>query len=312
MKIERDPAGRASFLEGVGYLAGWSSCYTTGCTMLAGLLLGIESLWKPAITAFSTTMFVYLLHRLRRVVMVDGPDTSRLRFLSRHPLLLSVLLGMSCSIAVLSAWYLDPWAELLVFGAPLGMVIYGTGSPGRRPKDQLVLKNALVAVAITVFSIGLVLLEHGQEVQLLPVAFIGMFLFINVFVDAMLCDIDDVHIDVQTRTSTIPRLVGIHRTFLLAEALVIISSIFILVVAGRDWIPLQDAFIYPLLLIIGIGLLHGIVQRSGTAGKPGGGMAIVRFFSLSNRDLVDIKLPLCVLAAWGVLQGVGSFSGPPA
>ena len=228
-----------------GYVSFWSACYVGGCALLAGVLLGVDHLVLPVVTAFLIAMQVYTLHRLRRASSHPGRPTPRSSYIFDHRRLMLAIIVCSGAGAVITAWFVHPLAEVFVFGAPLGTIIYAIGSPGRQVRDVMVVKNVMVSVSISVLATGLVLLGSGTEPMWGSVLVVGLFLAGMVFVDAMLCDIDDTESDARTSTSTIPRVVGIGRTLLVADAVALLITAGIIVASLFGRIPLEVAMIYP-------------------------------------------------------------------
>ncbi|MEE2718829.1 MAG: hypothetical protein VX727_03490 [Planctomycetota bacterium] len=193
----------------------------------------------------------------------------------------AIMFGFGVS-AIVTTWMLHPWAVLLVIVAPAGALLYATGSIGSQPRDMLVLKNLLVGGAITAMSLVLVLPElDAAPARLLPVA---CFLCGIVMVDAMLCDIDDRGIDASTDTRTLPLWLGPRRVRLLAVGLEFVA-VGPLVVAGLvGVVPLWNAIMWSGLFVLSMLCMHFIVRPHAW------------------RDLVDIRLPMCVLLGWFMLR----------
>lgn len=248
--------------------------------MLAGVLLGADHLVLPVVTAFLIAMQVYTLHRLRRASSHPGSPTPRSAYIFGHRRLMLVMIVFSGAGAVIAAWFVHPLAEVFVFGAPLGTIIYAIGHPGRQVRDVMVVKNVMVSVSISVLATGLVLLGSGIESMSGSVLVVGMFLAGTVFIDAMLCDIDDTVPDARTSTCTIPRVVGIGRTLLVADAVALLITAGIIVTGLFGWVPLEVAMIYPGLLLASLLVLQPLVP-------PG-----------AWRNTVDIRLPMCVVVGW--------------
>ena len=258
----------------------WSACYVGGCTLLAGVLLRVDHLVLPVVTAFLIATQVYTLHRLRRAGSQPGNPTPRSAYILDHRRSLLVLIVCSGAGAVITAWFVHPLAEVFVFGAPLGTIIYAIGHPGRQVRDVMVVKNVMVSVSISVLATGLVLLGSGIEPMSSSVLVVGMFLAGMVFADAMLCDIDDTESDARTSTSTIPRVVGIGRTLLVADAVTLLITAGIIVAGLFGRVPLEVAMVYPGLLLVSLLVLQPLVP-------PG-----------AWRNTVDIRLPMCVVVGW--------------
>jgi len=273
-----------------GYLSFWSACYVGGCTLLAGVLLGADRLVLPVVTAFLIAMQVYAMHRLRRAASYPGTPTARSTYIVSHRRVLMASIMLSSAGAVVTAWFVHPLAEVFVFGAPVGAVVYAIGQPGRQVRDMLVVKNVMVSAAISVLATGLVLLGSRIEPMSGSVLAVGLFLAGVVFGDAMLCDIDDTEPDARTSTRTVPRIVGTGRTLQVVNLVAVIVTAGMIVVGLVDWVPLELAVIYPGLLLASLLVAQRMVS-------PG-----------AWRNIVDTRLPMCVVIGWVLVILVTSSS----
>ncbi len=101
------------------------------------------------------------------------------------------------------------------------MIAYaGKPRQGRaRIKDVFLFKNGFVAAGIAGFAavIALLATEGGRSVETAraifeqhwaPMVLAGFQLFVRVFADAVLCDLDDEHADRRYRTATLPTHFG--------------------------------------------------------------------------------------------------------
>ena len=266
-----------------GYVSFWSGCYVAGCTLLAGLLLGGElaGLALPVWASFSIAMFVYVLHRHRRAASSTVPS-SRGRYLIEHPGIQRFIMLGFCLQAVVATWMVHPLGLLLVVVAPAGALLYAAGSLGSQPRDMLLLKNLIVGGAIAALSVVLVL--PGIEVvpaDLLPVVFALCGI---VMIDAMLCDIDDREVDACTETRTFPLWIGAGPTRILAVGMECVA-VMPLVVAGLVGImPLGHGIVWASVFILSMVFLQGVVRPAVW------------------RDLIDLRLPVCVLVGWFILR----------
>ncbi|MAA53144.1 MAG: hypothetical protein CMJ41_09060 [Phycisphaerae bacterium] len=266
-----------------GYISFWSGCYVAGCTLLAGLLLGreLEGLVLSVWASFSIAMFVYVLHRRRRATRSAMPS-GRGRYLTEHPRIQRFIMVGFCLQAAVATWLVHPLALLLVVLAPAGALLYAAGSVGSQPRDRLLLKNLIVGCAIAALSVVLVL--PGIEIvpaDLLPVVFALCGI---VMIDAMLCDIDDRAVDACTETRTFPLWIGAGPTRMLAVGMECVA-VLPLVVAGLVGImPLGHGIVWASVFILSMVVLQGVVRPAAW------------------RDLIDLRLPVCVLLGWFILR----------
>ncbi|MAB82346.1 MAG: hypothetical protein CMJ24_02780 [Phycisphaerae bacterium] len=266
-----------------GYLSFWSACYVGACTLLAGAFLETGPLVIPACAAFLIALQVYTMHRLRRATSHAASSTARSVFIVRHRRMMVATTAISGVAAAIVAWFVHPLAEIFVFGAPVGTILYAIGRRGMQVRDVMVLKNAMVGVSISVLSIGLVLLGSVDVPGWGPVLVVGLFLGGVVFVDAMLCDIDDIESDSITSTCTVPRFAGIGRTLATADVLACILTAGIIAGALAGLVRLEVAVVYSGLLLASLLVLNPLV--------PSGAW----------RNAMDLRLPMCVAGGWTIV-----------
>ena len=186
-----------------------------------------------------------------------------------------LLLALASALALV----ISPVAIVVVVGAPVGVLIYSHRGQHTRPKDRLILKNAFVAVSI----VTLVLVLEGHVHQPAAMAVVGGFLLLHVFVDAMLCDIDDRHADARFGTPTIPNTLGVAATWRLAIVMDLMAVMLLVLAAGMTVLPWLPA------------ILLGLTTLSATV--------ILASFPVARvKDLVDLKLPAAVLVSWVCLS----------
>jgi len=202
-------------------LAVVSGLYTVGLVAAAYLLTGVPT--DPSVVAAAglCAAGLYLIDRVKlRDRDLDAADLTampeRHTFLRNHAV--SLRLASIALLAVSSALFAmhHPWLSAL---APLGLlavVVYSLGPRhGARPKDQLLIKNAIVAAGMASLA-GLVLWAHDADLLARrPIAMLG-WLGLTVFGDAALSDLDDSVSDERFRTQTLPNTVGHPWTWFMA------------------------------------------------------------------------------------------------
>jgi len=281
------PAIHASF-EWLGHLAVWVGLYVGGCVVMSGLLLHGRVSLMALFIAIPTTMGTYLVDRV-------GPWSGRSDPADRmaHPDRVSMLLKfdsvvrLAAVVCILSAavatMFFQPMAVLAVLGAPIGVWIYSHRGRLPRPKDSMVVKNLFVAISITV----LVLLLDGHGSRSSSLIAVGIFLLLNIFADAMICDIDDSAADARFGTRTIANTLGSTKTWRLA-ILLQSMAFFVTIIAAAEglmaWFPV---------------LLMGVTSLSLTF--------LIRSLRVRRvKDLVDLKLPMAVSIVWILISMTGS------
>ena len=140
----------------------------------------------------------------------------------------------------------------------------------------------LVGCAITALSLVLVLPQlDAVPVLVLPLAcsLIGI-----VAIDAMLCDIDDRGIDASTDTRTLPLWIGPRRVGRLAVGLEFVAVGPVVIAGLVDAMPLWDAIMWSGLFVLSMLCMQFLMRPHAW------------------RDLVDIRLPVCVLLGWFTLR----------
>jgi hypothetical protein len=231
----------------LSYLALWAALYVTGAVVCFGQLCGLgpganARRWALALGyAFSTAMAVYLLDRVKlRDAWLDPADRAahadRFDFLSQRAWTVRGLALCAGAFSVMLGWMLNPLAPLLTLGACAGVVAYA-GRPRRgraRIKDVFLLKNGFVAAGITAFAAVIVLMTAAASLNEARRAMEGRApamlladgqLFVRVFADAAVCDLDDEHADRSYRTATLPTRLGRWRAWNVAAGLRVVLGL---------------------------------------------------------------------------------------
>lgn len=279
-----------SFIHAVGHLAGWAGVYVAaawGCFwQLSGHGGVVQSGHLPALAfCFLTATPIYLLDRVKLMdAWLDPADEAahpkRFQFLvgrsRRLRALAALFLGSACVLGVIA---LHPLAALMPLVAVGGVVAYAAG-PRRtaaRPKDVILLKNAFVAAGICGFAVLVSLFQESEPAAMVghewgTWAFSAGHLFVRVFADAALCDLDDEAADRAFGTRTLAahfgrvsawnaamaaRLllacaiavvpVGPQKPRLVWAAVTIVSSLWLRLASParvRDWVDVRFGFEY--------------------------------------------------------------------
>ena len=249
-------------LDLIEALSVFSACYAVGGLVLVSMLLDLPLSWWSAATAFSITWFVYLLHRDRMARRQREAPSIRSRLLRRHARLVSILLGISGVLSLGTSVMTSVWLPLLLPASVLGMLLYGKGLDGRRPRDMLVIKNACVGMSMALFWIILAIAPVVGEFEVTP-TFWSVVVAVTLLVlsDAMYCDLGDVATDARTLSRTAPIQWGPDGTRLATDGCVVFVAL-LLVLSGPSGSSYPSIwFIVPLLLLLSQGVLRLVSMR---------------------------------------------------
>lgn len=239
--------------------------------------------WSLSIALVATVAWMaHLLDRAKPLAALDDPadrmaNPTRDAFVQRHRLALNLLAAALGLVACVLAVLLDPWLVGLVPLGAMSVIIYGarkSESRRTRPKDVLIVKNALTGLAYATL-IGCVLFAAmpGLVEHRPPWIALGLVALL-VTGDAMLSDIDDTPADAMFGTRTVS------------------------VLAGRRWAMVSGIAIYAMVVAYWMVLgNHTATSLTLAIGLPATGVAIA--FLPRVRSLIDVRggvLALAVLA----------------
>ena len=275
-------ATRIGAIEALGHLAVWAGLYVAGVVGAAGALAGVHPSPAALIGALCIGAGVY---QLDRVKLGDAwfDDADRAAHPRRAGFLFGIRRGVRITALVLIIvgteflYAVHPLAALLAPASALGVVAYA-GLPRRfyaavhapRPKDVFIVKNLAVAASITLFAAALVLPDGWGGWTRLAWGVVGVLP--HVFIDAVLCDLDDLGADGRFGTVNIPVRAGAPRAWLLAWCVGLLLPLagVLLPTGEQRWAWLA---------------FHGLML--GTLGV----LDVAR--PRRVRDLIDLRLPLC-------------------
>jgi len=163
-----------------------------------------------------------------------------------------VLATVMALVSAAVGWLLSPVAPVLTVAAGVGVLAYAGRPRAVRPriKDVFLVKNGFVAAAIAAFAaVVCVLASAGSlagaramvEEHWAVFLFAAGQLFVRVFADAAVCDLDDEHADRSYRTATLPTHLGRLRAWNVAAGMRIVLGIVLVaarvgpVAACRGW-----------------------------------------------------------------------------
>lgn len=301
------PARVRSLFERLGHLAVWLGFYVCGAFVLLHLLLRRDPAHWPdprvLIAAWCTGVGVYLLDRVKLADrLLDPSDAashpSRYRFLAARSGLVRATAVVLGAIGVVSGGSVHPALAAVVPLAFVGVWLYAgvrvlpDGRRRRRVKDVLIVKNLAVGGSITAFVFVLVLADAAhangtglrEELVRDPIrtAWAAVFLAGHVFLDAVLCDVDDRRADARFGTHTIATRAGVFGAWWTA---IVGNGVLLIAALGLRWrLELPESLRFGALML---ATLVGLRLWRPTR----------------VRDLVDLRLPACALA-------VALFGGP--
>ena len=248
-----------------------------GALAMVGAAVACEQALAIALVA-SIAWMAHLLDRAKPLARWHDPadrmaDAARDAWVQRHRLGLNLAAIESGIIASVLALIIEPWLTLLVPVGAASVLVYGarkSGSRRVRPKDVLIVKNALTGLAYTTL-IGCVLWAVLPERDGLWTALAMLALLVAA--DAMLSDIDDTPADATFGTRTV--------------------SVF----AGRRWASGVGLGLHGLAIVLWVALGTGS-GRVFAYGMPVSAAAIVLAPTL--RRAIDLRAGLlgAVALAW--------------
>lgn len=272
-------------LAAMGSLAVWLGLYVAAAAAAIAQL----SLFQPlSATALTTCFFagvaIYLFDRLKLSDRhIDEADRQsqpgRFAFLQRSPGALRILAAVLAVAAATTGAIIHPSVAAGVLIGVAGVWVYSGRRIGNaaRPKDILGLKNALAALWIGSFAALIVAADSGKlDLDTITTIAPAMaYLWVIVFIDAMLCDLDDVETDLRFGTKTVPAQAGARTTW--------ISAVLIEAAAGTIlFLALDQTDPAAMLWIIALPATTLLLWTA----------------KLSRiRDLIDLRLPILAAIA---------------
>ncbi|MEO1007442.1 MAG: UbiA family prenyltransferase [Planctomycetota bacterium] len=190
------------------YAGGAASCVLT----LAGGAPGHEQALAIGFTA-AVAWMAYILDRAKIFARWHDPADRLARperdaWVRAHRGGLLAGAAALATIGVVFALALRPWLATFVPAGAAAVIAYGSrdaASDRTRPKDVLLLKNALTAAAFATLACSS---TSAAGIDPRAVASPGLFLACVVLGDAVLCDIEDLHADEAHRTRTVAVAAG--------------------------------------------------------------------------------------------------------
>lgn len=246
-----------------------SAIYAAGLTV-GGLLLVSPAAVGPAhaLAVALVVAIAWMAHVLDRVKVLrrwrDPADRmanpARDAWIERNRRAMLVIAAMLALGSGVLAWVLEPWLVVLVPAGAAAVVAYGsrpTDSRRPRPKDVLILKNALTGLAYATLIGCAMWPALADRAGLWPALAIVALIVAG---DAILSDIDDRSADEAFGTRTVPVVAG-RRRAILAAAGSYAAGVLIWVIFGPATGP-AGVFVLGLPLV---GLALAMLPRTRTA-----------------------------------------------
>jgi 4-hydroxybenzoate polyprenyltransferase len=241
-----------TLIERLGHLAVWAGLYAGAAVpcfaQVAGLSIQPRSLGLALAFVVPCGVAVYLLDRVKlRDAWLDPADAAaqprRMAFLSDRAGTVRVFMILLLLAATAAGAMLARWMALLPWLACAAVFIYA-GRPRAqrpRPKDVLIFKNATVAAGITACAALAAVAAAGrlrfpETPAAVPfLAFSAAHVFLRVFADAALCDLDDETADRAHGTQTLPTALGRRHAWNVAMALRLALAAALIAVPIGPW-----------------------------------------------------------------------------
>ncbi|MEC9374407.1 MAG: UbiA family prenyltransferase [Planctomycetota bacterium] len=265
------PEPRARPVEILGWLCIWNALYVAAALIIIQRLIGRHPSPRPALAASLIALATYAtdrvkLHRIWRDPADEHAHPRRAEFYRVHARPLRIALIIVFLAAAAACWSIHPAAIFLPLGSVTGVILYaGPRIRGARVKDRLILKNAAVAASIIALCLALIGFDAlaADAVDALPLAALAAasgIILLQVFTDAVLCDLTDRESDAAHGTRTIPVVRGPRPARWIALALQFVISA-AAAAAGFALLTTTPALLFASLTLIGAAILHGVPDR---------------------------------------------------
>lgn len=272
----------------LGHLAVWPALYAVGVLWLLlwcldrssglGLPESAHWNWQPILFVLLCTHAGYLLDRAKitadRLDPADrAADDHRFRVFARYGLAIRVVVWLELLSASFVALTLHPALAIVPAGVAIGVIAYAgrPATPDRpRPKDLRLLKSFFIATAHVALAaaIAWAMLGRAHELSISTFVAIGA-VWLIVFADAIVCDLDDVEADRAFGTRSIPAVLGTHAAWTMIWAVTIAAAALIVVLVGAT-----DSAIPGGLLFVSLAVAALLPKR---------------------KDFIDARLPAIML-----------------
>ncbi len=271
--MDQQAGNAARVVGGVGHLAVWAALYQVGALAVLseamGLGVGGWAYGGVGLIALST----YLKDRVKlRRIYLDPADEmahpARAAFLRGRAGAVRVVMGVALVGGMGCMGMVHPVLAAVGPAAWAGVIWYGRPRQGgaRRPKDVVVVKNLIVAGSIggMVWVVGAVAdggLRGWDSAQWLAGVVVLAAIVVQVFGDAVICDLDDRESDARFGTRTIVVSRGERTAWVVAIGAQISVSAGLVVCGMFGVIEQLPALVWGIGSAVGTGLT--VVVRRG-------------------------------------------------
>jgi 4-hydroxybenzoate polyprenyltransferase len=219
----------------------------TAILYLSFVLQSTTSSYLLLAATFFLAVSVYSLNKVTDVKedSINQPDRTRFAEKYRKYLLFASI--ESINIAIVLAFFSNPYAILIMLLPFYAGVFYSVGINKSRTKDVLFMKNLTVAGAATLGAVLLPLVIHVGN--LLIIALVTYFVFLKVFINTVIFDVRDMEGDKKVGARTIPIYFGREKT---RNLLLLLNSTLIV------WIGFSffAGLFYPYHIVLVVSLLY--------------------------------------------------------
>ncbi len=218
------------------------------------LLEGASTNLLLLLATFFLAISVYSFNKVTDIEedAVNLPERAQFAKRNRDLLILASL--VSINIAIVFAFFSNPYASVLIIFPFYISVLYSIGVQKLRLKDVLLLKNVIAAATCTVAAVLLPLVVHSDAA--LIVMLVAYFVFLKLFINSVIFDIRDIEGDKKAGVRTIPVYLGKSKTRAL---LLILNSTLIAWVALSLICGLFSTYLYVVIFSVLYGywyILH--------------------------------------------------------
>ena len=226
----------------------FTSSVVVAILYMSFLLQGVLSNALLLIAAFFLGIAVYSLNRITDLKedAVNMPDGGRFFQKNRDYLLFASI--ESINIAVVLAFFSNPFAIIVILSAFSVSVLYGIGTHRLRLKNILLLKSITVAGTMAATAVVLPFLVDPNVAFIVLMA--TYFIFLNIFIEGVLLDVRDIEGDRKAGVRTIPASLGRKRT---RNVLLLMNTTLVVWVA----IALSQPVFYPFIFVFILAVLYG-------------------------------------------------------
>lgn len=243
------------FIEYIVYSHLWISL--GAASMIAQVIFLIQGEWKPGFLVgfvFGSTLMLYSMHRLIGLSKLRELKTIldvRYKIIGKSQRQILIFLYLGAVIAITCFFQFKTHTQIFILVPGILSLLYVLPllSKRRRLRDIGKLKIFLIAL---VWATVVVLLPHMELTKPFGSSTILLFAEKMLFIFAITLpfDIRDLEVDRKFGTSTIPLAIGIKKTKVLAQSMILVSSLLVAFNAQIYTVELRIILILGYLVII--------------------------------------------------------------